>query len=304
MSCVGAPPALQAQYFGRNKVQYKQLDFQVLKTEHFDIYFYPEEREAAEIAARMAERWYARLSSACFDHQLRGRQPLVLYALARRLRADQRDRGRARRRHRRRHRAAPPPHRAAARRAARRHRPRHRPRARPRVPVRHHRQRQARAGRTGAERLPLWFIEGMAEYLSLGPVDPNDRDVDARAPSRIPRGTPCRRSGISTIRGTSHTGMGTRSGLRRRTLGRRSRSRNSSMRPPRCAGWTRQSGRCSGCLARYAGRSLAPGNSRLYDPLQGAHRRAGRHRPPPGGGAGRKPAATTYRRRSAPMDRR
>src|SRR5262249_60260586 len=28
-------------------------------------------------------------------------------------------------------------------------------------------------GQTGAERLPLWFIEGMAEYLSLGPVDPN-----------------------------------------------------------------------------------------------------------------------------------
>ena len=25
---------------------------------------------------------------------------------------------------------------------------------------------------TGAQRLPLWFIEGMAEYLSIGPVDP------------------------------------------------------------------------------------------------------------------------------------
>ena len=28
-------------------------------------------------------------------------------------------------------------------------------------------------GQNGAQRLPLWFIEGMAEYLSLGPVDPN-----------------------------------------------------------------------------------------------------------------------------------
>ena len=28
-------------------------------------------------------------------------------------------------------------------------------------------------GRTGADRLPLWFIEGMAEYLSIGPVDSN-----------------------------------------------------------------------------------------------------------------------------------
>src|SRR6185436_17439774 len=25
----------------------------------------------------------------------------------------------------------------------------------------------------GAARLPLWFIEGMAEYMSLGPVDAN-----------------------------------------------------------------------------------------------------------------------------------
>src|SRR5438309_11490796 len=68
-----------AQYFGRNKVRYKKLDFQVLKTEHFDIYFYPEEREGIDIAARMAERWHARLGR-LFAHELRGRQPLVLYA--------------------------------------------------------------------------------------------------------------------------------------------------------------------------------------------------------------------------------
>ena len=47
---------VSAQYFGRNKVQYKNLDFQVLKTEHFDIYFYPEERAGVDIAARLAER--------------------------------------------------------------------------------------------------------------------------------------------------------------------------------------------------------------------------------------------------------
>ena len=41
------PAAALAQggYFGRNKVQYREFDFQVLKTEHFDIYFYPEEEE-------------------------------------------------------------------------------------------------------------------------------------------------------------------------------------------------------------------------------------------------------------------
>ncbi len=72
-------PEAWAQYFGQNKVQYKTFRFQVLQTEHFDIYFYPEEQEAALEAGRLAERWYARLS-AIFEHDLEGRQPLVLYA--------------------------------------------------------------------------------------------------------------------------------------------------------------------------------------------------------------------------------
>ena len=73
-----ATPA-QAQYFGHNKVQYENFDFKVLRTAHFDLYYYPEERAAADIAGRMAERWYARLS-AVMHHQLSGRQPLILYA--------------------------------------------------------------------------------------------------------------------------------------------------------------------------------------------------------------------------------
>src|SRR5215218_3698218 len=75
---LGASPA-RAQYFGQNLVQYKEFDYQVLKTDHFDIYFYPEERRGIDIAARLAERWNARLER-FFDHTLRGRQPLVMYA--------------------------------------------------------------------------------------------------------------------------------------------------------------------------------------------------------------------------------
>jgi Tol biopolymer transport system component len=71
--------SIDAQYFGRNKVQYEKFDFKVMSTEHFDIYFYPEKLEAAKQAARMAERWYARLSRV-FNHDLKGRQPLILYA--------------------------------------------------------------------------------------------------------------------------------------------------------------------------------------------------------------------------------
>jgi Tol biopolymer transport system component len=75
---VASVPA-SAQYFGQNKVQYRTFDFQVLKTEHFDVYYYPEEEAAARDAARMAERWYARLSRV-LEHKLSGRQPLILYA--------------------------------------------------------------------------------------------------------------------------------------------------------------------------------------------------------------------------------
>src|SRR4029078_11108966 len=74
-----APAWAQGGYFGRNKVQYQESNFKVLKTDHFDVYFYPEEEDAARMASRMAERWYARFS-ALLDHQLRGRQPLILYA--------------------------------------------------------------------------------------------------------------------------------------------------------------------------------------------------------------------------------
>src|SRR5688572_33190802 len=73
------PAAAQAQYFGRNKVQYRSFKFQVLKTEHFDIYYYPEEAEGAAIVGRMAERWRWRLTR-FFSHDLRGRQALILYA--------------------------------------------------------------------------------------------------------------------------------------------------------------------------------------------------------------------------------
>ena len=69
----------EAQYFGRNKVLYEKFDYKMLTTDHFDIYYYPEEEAAVQLAARMAERWYARLSKV-LRHELSGRQPLILYA--------------------------------------------------------------------------------------------------------------------------------------------------------------------------------------------------------------------------------
>ena len=78
LAILAAAPA-QAQYFGRNPVQWERLRFAVLQTEHFDIHYYPEEKAAAEQVGRMAERWYTRLSTT-LDFRLKERQPVVLYA--------------------------------------------------------------------------------------------------------------------------------------------------------------------------------------------------------------------------------
>jgi Tol biopolymer transport system component len=74
--------ALAAQpgyYFGQNKVQYKNFDWKIFRTDHFDVYYYPEETEAAQDASRMAERGYDYLSEV-LEHKIAKRIPLILYA--------------------------------------------------------------------------------------------------------------------------------------------------------------------------------------------------------------------------------
>ncbi len=78
IACVGRSAFAQS-YFGQNQVQYEQFHWHVLETEHFLIYYYPEERAATMDAARMAERAYARLSRV-LDHQFREKKPIVLFA--------------------------------------------------------------------------------------------------------------------------------------------------------------------------------------------------------------------------------
>ena len=76
---LGTAAPVSAQYFGRNKVQYERFDFRILHTDHFDFHYYPEEEEAVRDAARMGERWYARLSRV-FNHEFDEVKPIVLYA--------------------------------------------------------------------------------------------------------------------------------------------------------------------------------------------------------------------------------
>ena len=166
-----SPALAQGGYFGKNKVQYRDFDFQVLKTEHFDIYYYPEEEKAAQMAARMAERWYARLSQ-LLDHDLRGRQPLILYASGPHFRQTNTIQGELGE-------GTGGVTEAFKRRIVL-------PFAGPLEATDHvlgHELVHAfqyditgtnvNANVAGALSLPLWFIEGMAEYLSIGPVDPH-----------------------------------------------------------------------------------------------------------------------------------
>lgn len=167
-----APAAAQTQYFGRNKVQYKPLKFEVLRTENFDIYFYPEERAAAVEIGRMAERWHARLSD-ILEYTLPAPQPIVLYAshadfqqtnvvegaigegtggvtegLKRRI-------------------ALPLAGTLADTDHVLGHELVH--------AFQYDMAGQGASDRAGSslERLPLWFVEGMAEYLSIGHQDPH-----------------------------------------------------------------------------------------------------------------------------------
>ena len=58
---VGLVSPAQAQYFGQNKVQYDKFDFKVLKTAHFDIYYYPEEAKPAQEGSKaLPRRWLRR----------------------------------------------------------------------------------------------------------------------------------------------------------------------------------------------------------------------------------------------------
>ena len=74
------PAAARAQYFGRNKIQYEDFDWYVVETERFDIHAYSEESDSLVLdAGRMAERWYSRIGSV-FDHEFDERKPLIFYA--------------------------------------------------------------------------------------------------------------------------------------------------------------------------------------------------------------------------------
>ncbi len=69
----------QSFYFGRNKVQYTNFNWHILKTDHFDIYYYPEMEELAEHGAYFAEESYKYLENK-FNFTITHRIPLIFYS--------------------------------------------------------------------------------------------------------------------------------------------------------------------------------------------------------------------------------
>jgi hypothetical protein len=174
VALLGVAADAHAQYFGRNKVQYEDFDFKVKSTEHFDIYFYPEEEAAVQLAARMAERWYARISK-LLRHELSGRQPLILYASHPHFRQTNALSGEVgegtggvtemfKRR------IVLP---FAGGLAETDHVLGHELVHAFQFDMASMRDAEGRQVGPAVMALPLWFIEGMAEYLSIGPVDAN-----------------------------------------------------------------------------------------------------------------------------------
>lgn len=70
---------LLAQGFGRNKVQYEQKNFRIKETPHFDIYHYFNDDSVINYWALTAEKWYQKHQEV-FHDTFKIRNPIILYA--------------------------------------------------------------------------------------------------------------------------------------------------------------------------------------------------------------------------------
>jgi len=69
----------KAQYFGQNKVRYKNLKFKVYRTPHFQIYYYLENDSMIRRFAQESELWYT-LHQQVFRDTFKKPNPIILYA--------------------------------------------------------------------------------------------------------------------------------------------------------------------------------------------------------------------------------
>ncbi|HWD87261.1 MAG TPA: basic secretory protein-like protein [Mucilaginibacter sp.] len=72
-------PNANAQYFGQNKVRYKNLKFKVYRTPHFEIYYYFKNDSLIKRFAQESEVWYT-IHQQVFRDTFRKPNPIILYA--------------------------------------------------------------------------------------------------------------------------------------------------------------------------------------------------------------------------------
>ena len=68
-----------AQYFGKNRIQYRDFDWKIYRSQHFDVYYYDAEEHLLQKVVSLAESAYDELSRT-FDFQIQEPTPLIVYA--------------------------------------------------------------------------------------------------------------------------------------------------------------------------------------------------------------------------------
>ncbi len=71
-------PQAYGQYFGKNKVNYETFDFKIYRTPHFQIYHYLDNEQKIKDLAQLAERWYDRHQAVMFD-TFQTPSPIIFY---------------------------------------------------------------------------------------------------------------------------------------------------------------------------------------------------------------------------------
>ncbi len=69
---------VSGQYFGRNKPRYRSFNFKVSETPHFDIYHYLKNKEVVRDLSNDVELWYD-LHSKALNHEIEVANPLIFY---------------------------------------------------------------------------------------------------------------------------------------------------------------------------------------------------------------------------------
>lgn len=65
-------------YFGKNRIQYRDFDWRIYHSTHFDVYYYTAEEHQLQKAVSLAESAYDELSRT-FDYQIQEPTPLIIY---------------------------------------------------------------------------------------------------------------------------------------------------------------------------------------------------------------------------------